>query len=434
MRALRLLFLTIGLIISLPLGCFVLYWTLELNAVVQKTQGPPQPLPAAQLAQMGVPDNLYIELTDFTFGKPVIEDGKQGWYCVWLPVEPNPPAAQPAKFTIFFRADVHDQAALDAFLKQAPNEVLITTGLPASSQWRIPIGPGLRKAYPKLLSDHTLLLSEPRVSVLDYPIALADPRLHDPRYESLAAWGGGGLVLFALVCGYALMKGRRDEDDSGVPQKRDFTALRAQLESERPDSTHMAKTWGIVQRIFGFGLLVALLILAVVLLVGAAVASQAQGKPLIAVLCVFAGLPLLLGAWAAACALLRLFRWPTDIAVCPTGLRWRQGSKQRLILWAEVADVEREVKVIPRMHQGGLVGAIQAWNDKSPPQFSDRLLITLYSGESYVMTAQLVTDYMKLVDTAPRMWKEEAMGHKTASITEAWRKALPPRARSQQSH
>src|SRR6516162_9437833 len=68
MRALRLLFLALGLIVGLPLGCFLLYWTLELDAVVQKTQETPQQLPAAQLAHKGVPDNLYVELTDFTFG------------------------------------------------------------------------------------------------------------------------------------------------------------------------------------------------------------------------------------------------------------------------------------------------------------------------------------------------------------------------------
>jgi hypothetical protein len=431
MRALRLLFLALGLIVGLPLGCFLLYWTLELDAVVQKTQETPQQLPAAQLAHKGVPDNLYVELTDFTFGKPVIEEGQHGWYCVWLPVEPNPSSAKPAKYTLFFRADAHDPASLDSFLKRAPNEALVTTGLPPSSQWRIPVGPCLRKAYPKLISDSTLLLSEPRVSVLGHPVALADPRLHDPAYASMAAWGGGSLVFFGLFCIYAMMKGRQGESDGACDARGcDFTSLRAQLESERPDSTHVAKTWGVVQKMLGYGLLSALLILVVVLMGGAAVASQAEGKPLGAVLFVFAGLPLLLGARAAVRALWRTFHWPTDIAVCPTGLRWRQGSTQRLILWAEVADVEREVKVIPRVHQGGLVGAIQALNDRSPPQFSDRLRITLYSGESYVMTAQLVTDYMKLVDTAPRLWKEGAMGHETASITNAWRKALPLRARS----
>jgi hypothetical protein len=431
MRILRLLFLALGLTVGLPLGGFLLYWTLELNAVAQRTQAEPQPTPATELAQKGVPDNLYVELTDFTFGKPVIEAGQQGWYCVWLPVEPVPPAVQPAKYTIFFRANVRDQASLEEFLKRAPSEALVTTGLPQSSQWRIPVGPALRKAYPKLNSNYALFLGEPRVSVLGYPIALADPRFHDPRYEAMAAWGGGGLVLLALFSLYAIVKGRRDEGDaSSAAPARDLNALRTQLQAERPESNHVARTWGVLQRMIGYGILVGMLIVAVFLMAGAAVQSQAEGKPLGAVLFVFVGLPLLLGACAAARAFFRMFRWPTDIAVCPTGLRWRQGGRQRLIAWAEVADVQRDVKVIQRFHRTGLVGAMEQLNNPSPPMYKDTLRITLHSGESYVMTPQLVTDYMKLIDTAPRLWKEDAMGQNTASITNAWLKALPLRARS----
>jgi hypothetical protein len=193
MRVLRLLFLALGLIVGLPLGSFLLYWTLELNAVVQQTQGTPEQLPAAQLAQKGAPDNLYVELTDFSFGKPAIEEGKQGWYCVWLPVEPTPPSAQPARYMIFYRADVHDQASLDELLKRGPNQALVTSGLAQNSQWRIPVGPCLRKAYPKLNSNYTLFLSEPQVLVLGHPIALAAPgcmtrRISRWRPGAVAGW------------------------------------------------------------------------------------------------------------------------------------------------------------------------------------------------------------------------------------------------------
>src|SRR5947209_4341498 len=117
MRALRTLLLGIGLTVALSLGCFLLYWTLELSAVARQTQATPQRLPAAQLADKGVPDNLYVELTDFTFGEPVIDKGAQGWVGAWLPVEPAPPPEEAPRYTIFLRVNVPDQAALDAFLK-----------------------------------------------------------------------------------------------------------------------------------------------------------------------------------------------------------------------------------------------------------------------------------------------------------------------------
>jgi hypothetical protein len=430
MRVLRILPLGFGLIVGLPLGGFLLYWTLELNAVAQKAQATPQRLSVAQLAEKGVPDNLYVELTDCTFGKPVIEKNDKGWVGAWLLVEPTPQPKKAAKYVIFFRANVHDQAELDEFLKQSPGEALVASGLLKTSPWRVEVGPALRKAYPKLNFSHVLFLAEPQLPIFGHHVHLSDARLHDPRYESMGAWGGAGLILLALVSLYLMMKRRRTEGDGGFDASGlDADALRVQLASERPESVHSARAWGVLQRVIGFGILAGIMMLLVVVLTFGAVLSQSEGRPLGAVIFVLFDFPVFLGARAAIRAFLRTLRWPTDIAVCPTGLRWREGRKDRNILWAEVAEVHRDVKIIQRYRGTGLVGALNQLNNPAPPLIKDTLHITLHSGEFYLMSPQMVTDYVKFAETAARMWKEEAMRRDTAGITNAWLKSLPSRQR-----
>ncbi|HZY89123.1 MAG TPA: hypothetical protein VFE78_30150 [Gemmataceae bacterium] len=435
MRALRTLLFVVVLMVLLSLGCSVLYAALALKAVTEKAQATPQRLPALELAEQGVPDNLHVEVTDFTFGEPVVEQNERGWAGAWLPVVPAPRPKKAPKYAIFYYANVRDRAALDEFLERQPAEALVTTGLPPTSSWRVGVGPALRKAYPKLNFAQALVLAEPRLSAFGHSVALSDPRLHDPRYESGAAWGGAGLVLLALVGLYFLMKGDRDEGYGGLDASGlDADALRARLASERPESTHSARAWGVLQGVIGYGLLTGVMVLAVVLLAGATVASQHEGRPLGAVIFVFLALPACLGAWAAGRVFLRMLRWPTDVAVCPTGLRWREGRKRRAILWAEVAEVRRDVKVVQRYaYPGGLVGAINQMNNPSPPRYKDTLRIILRSGATYVMAPQMVTDYLKLAETAPRLWKEAGLNRDAAGVTAAWLRALPGRARASEA-
>src|SRR5689334_22443447 len=103
MRLLRVLVIVLGLAVGFPLGCVLLWATMQFKMVAQTTRPKPQVLPAAQLADKGAPDNLYVEVTDFTFGKPVIETGEKGWECVWLPVEPVPGAKKAPRHTLFYR-------------------------------------------------------------------------------------------------------------------------------------------------------------------------------------------------------------------------------------------------------------------------------------------------------------------------------------------
>src|SRR6516225_3705915 len=135
MRFLRILVIVLGLAGGLPLGFMLLLTTMQVRSLAEAARETPDVLPAAQLARKGAPDNLHVELTDFTFGKPVAEKSEDGGLSVWLPVEPPHEPKKPPKKgkkakkktptpTIFYRANFRDQAALDEFVKQPRLEAL----------------------------------------------------------------------------------------------------------------------------------------------------------------------------------------------------------------------------------------------------------------------------------------------------------------------
>jgi hypothetical protein len=423
MRVLRILFLVLAFTVGLPVGGLLFYWSMEFKAVAQRTKETPDRVPAAQLADKGVPDNLYVDVTDFTFGTPVVETSKQGWAYVWLPVEPATESEKEPPYTIFLRVNVQDQVALDRFVKRGRCGALIATGLPKSSKWRIGCGAALQKAYPEQDWSKAMLLAEPRLKLFDYPVELSDPRLHDPEYESAAVWGGGALVLFGLASLYFLMKGKKQPGGAAVPALEAET-LRAQLQTERPESVHRARLSGVAQRAVGYLVLVGVLVLGLLAATGSALLAQNRGQSHAAVILVFVAVVALLPVRAAFRAFLRMFRFPTDIAVCPGGVRWRQGSRQRAILWSEVAEVRRDIKVIQRFQGTGIVGAMRALNNPAPPLIKDTVRIELETGEAYVLGPDMVTSYPQLAETAPRLWKEDGLRSEAAPTTAAWLQAL----------
>src|SRR5262249_59799761 len=115
-----------------------------------------------------------------------------------------------------------------------------------------------------------------------------------------------------------------------------------------------------------------------------------------AVFTALVALPIFLCALAALRGCLSRWRSPTDIQVCHTGLRWRQGRQQRAALWGEFANVQRDIKYVQRVtYPGGLVGAMAQLNNPQPPIKVDTLKLTLESGETYRMSPQALTDYLK---------------------------------------
>jgi hypothetical protein len=419
MRVLRFLVILVGVVVGLPAGFLLLFTALQLNGVLQKTKPVPQEVTAAQLVEKGAPENLHVELTGFTFGTPVIEPGKEGWECVWLPILPEPKLKKPTKQAIFYRANVRDQAAVDDLLMQTKLTALVTTPLANDSRWRVGFGPALRKAYPKQETGQTLFLAEPRVTLYDHTIELADSRFYDVANQSIVVWGGAGLLAFGLFGIFLTVKSK-----GGAHPARDIpdaAELRAKLASESPVSFHRTKASYIFLSIFLYGLFAAIFVLVGWGCIGVAMQAQNRGEPLAAVLTVFVSLPFFIGAWLTLRGCRSKWRTPTDIEVCHTGMRWRQGRNQRALLWSDFAGIERDIKYVQRAgYPGGLVGAMAQMNNPQPPIKIDTLKLTLETGETYRLSPNSTTDYLNFASTVSELWSDDIKNTDFSGVTQAW--------------
>jgi len=193
---------------------------------------------------------------------------------------------------------------------------------------------------------------------------------------------------------------------------------------ERPESLHDAKPSYILSGLVLYGGLSGVLLLMAGVCTLAVIKNQTDGKPLLAVLASFISLAFFLGAVGAWNACQRRLRWPTEIAVCFTGLRWRQRRKRRAILWAEVQEVVRDVKLVPRHNNMGLLGAIAQANNPQPPIRIDTLQITLSNGETYRMSPSSVTDYQQFAGTVGKLWSDGMKNSDFSGVTQAWMSAM----------
>src|SRR5262245_45660063 len=74
-------------------GAAALFAGFQLHRIQSAAQTEPQAIALADLIQNGCGDNAHVRVTDFTAGKPVVEN--VGVHTVaWLPMYPTAPAAR----------------------------------------------------------------------------------------------------------------------------------------------------------------------------------------------------------------------------------------------------------------------------------------------------------------------------------------------------
>ena len=421
MRALRIPLIVFGLVVALPLGAAVLYVALQFHDVLERTELTPHLIAAAELSENGPPKNLHIELTDFKFGEPVIERNKDGWESVWLPIKPSPASKVAGKRLLFLRVDVPDQAALDEFVGRANLTALVASPLPKNSRWRVTAGKALRKAYPKLDTSHVVYLAEPKLDMSGISLDLADGRLYDPTIHSLVAWSGAGLLFFGILS-LGLLSSRFASEPARRKPVHNAEELRGQLSTERSVSVHQSSGFQILLQVVSYAGLAVVLLAAAVGFAFAVVQIQAQGRPLIAILCAFISLPLFVASWASARTSRHRWHWPREVAVCHSGLRWRQPRGSHDILWSEVVEAKREIRYV-RNTNGGLAGAFADLNNPNGGNCVDTLRITLDTGESYTFAPIMLDGYADFAANIGKIWSDHQKNADLTGVTEAWLKA-----------
>jgi hypothetical protein len=364
------------------IGTFILFIASALSDVAAVGRPTPQPLTLAELIARGPGDNAHVELTDFQFGKPIIEQRGQQWRWVWLPLEPAGKKAPGGRPVFLQLGDSPDQARLDQVFTQKTLTALVGSSLPPTSLWTGRPSETFRRKHPALDPDKALLLvSNPTVDLAGITFLSEDMIFEKSSAVTTQVIGwvlvGLGVVGAVLwLCG--LNWQRVDQPRPPAAVNEDY--LRERLLDEQALSIHTFCFWGALGRsiLLVFGAVLTFVVSCVSLAVTAGPASSSH--PILGI--IFLGFTL--GIFACVFLLLGLAikvftggaMW---IAVCPSGLRWRRLGSRGSALWSDIAKFTRTVVV----RSGSKI---------------DNVVLVLYSGESFHFWDHSLSDYSQFAD------------------------------------
>src|SRR5262249_43546858 len=100
-----------GMVVGFPAAFVALFAGSQLDSVASSAKPEPHAMRLAELAKDGPGDNVHVELSSFTFGKPVIQEDKNGkWSAVWLPLYSGRPSKGQTPPALLHTTLIHDQA------------------------------------------------------------------------------------------------------------------------------------------------------------------------------------------------------------------------------------------------------------------------------------------------------------------------------------
>lgn len=422
------------------------YYGWQMKTLAQVTKSQPQQLTAASLVKDGPGDNPYIELSEFTFGKPVIDQTDDRWDRVWLPILP----AQAAKkkhygvpIAFFQTTRIRDQAHLDEFLDSKTLTVVLATTSLKKTYWGANISSGLYLAYPNINFDKVVIFSEPVMDLPGTGVVLKSNVLMNPLFATVALAAAFALVLVGFLGSFfiasheqkpkidiAVCRVDRQESVQGVTTRYISTIPRhvvdpAEIQRQRElvkieheQSTHEFIAFSLIRNLvltLG-GTLTLLLVLAVLVTEGAS--SMRELGPIAAACTGLFGLVTFTAIMFYLAWVLDIyFHRATRIQVCPSGLRWMHGSEPRMAGWLEIASAERvTVDVNPTnvaiTTQFGLIGALAV--AMSQPEHtnlkrtSDKLTLFLHNGDKLYFSSGSLSEYRWFADSIHQWHGAEA--------------------------
>lgn len=441
------------ILLGLALAClgFVssalfLYYGWQMRTLSRSARAEPQQISADALIKNGPGDNLHVEIANFQFGKPVIDQTGAQWDRVWVPIIPQVSGKVKiaAKPVLFFRTThIRNQAQLDEFLQSTTLHALVSTGPLKKSYWGANISSGLFLAHPNIDLDKTFILSEPAMDVPLTTIVLTSKNLMDPMHATMA-FAGASVFLFVGLVGSFLMASheqkpsieeatcRVDRSDIGrcvtttyisaiprsVVNPAEVQKQRELLATELEQSSHDYKVLGLVQNIIlcGVAALVLLFIVAGLLTSGASAAKE-TGPSIAMLMGVLTLVAFTVLMYMVSSNLDRYFHRASRIQVCASGLRWMQGRKPRLAAWLEIASAERvALDTSPTRNvaatQFGLIGALAVAMSEADntnlQRTSDSLTIVFHNGEKLFFTMDTLTEYRWFADSVHQWHGTEA--------------------------
>jgi hypothetical protein len=331
------------MLFSFWLGIGVLFIAWQLRGVASRAEPAPQALSLAELIDKGPGDNLHVELTGFTFGAPVIEKNGEYWSRVWLPLVPvGQKKGAPKQHVFFDGVHIRSQSQLDDLLKQDHLDVLVASSMHPLSLWKVHPSDEMKKVIAKLPAAKVLYLAEPDFAigeVCTLPPSIVFAWTTAQIVTGVAAWLLGGSAFCLLLAMY----GRTGKVKTGAMDQTgtDREYERGRLAVENPLSVHSFTFWDCLMRasVFFRGAAVALVLSLIALPLVLVVLAKANLIGAIVILVI--SFALLICSYAGIRKALQMTcGGVSEIAVCPSGLRWKIGNRQEMALWSDIGSVK----------------------------------------------------------------------------------------------
>ena len=423
------------------------YYGWQMKTLAQVAKAEPQQLSAANLVKNGPGDNPYVQLVDFSFGKPVIDQTDDQWDRVWVPILPaeaNKKKHYGVPIAFFQTTRIHDQGRLDELLDSKTLSAFVATTSLNKTYWGSSISSGLYLKYPNINMDRVVIFSEPIMDVPGTGIVLQAGVLTNPLFAMVLLGSSIVLALVGFLGAYFIasheqkpkidvaicrvdrkegMQGgvtthyistipRRVVDAAEVQRQRELVKIEHEQSSHDFNSskfvTNMVATMA--------GIFVLMIVLAVALASGAS-ATREMG-PIAAACTGLFGLVVFTAIMFFLASNLDIyFHHASRIQVCASGLRWMQGKEPRLASWLEVASAERiTIDVNPTntaiTASFGLVGALAVAmsqpDHSNLKRTSDKLTLFLHNGEKLFFSSDCLTEYRWFADSIHQLHGTEA--------------------------
>src|SRR5262245_8571467 len=240
----------LAMVIGFPTAAIALLTAMEFDSV-KPAKVEPQSIRLADLAKNGHSDNAHVEVTEYTFGKPVKIEKDGGWAAVWIPllVPGRTKVDTPPAF--LHTTLVHDKAQLDALLEQKSFRGLVGSAM-GNSRWNVAPSAMLYEQFPKFDPSKTTVLTDVGF-VVDGKVIIPGEKLLDPKTAELA-WmvtaGGGGVTVVGLLLwllGRTKTQASGGRGGSGGRRQVDLLNLE-RLPDHDPTSTHGYTPGGVMKR------------------------------------------------------------------------------------------------------------------------------------------------------------------------------------------
>ncbi len=436
-------------ITAFAIGSVAANYALQLTALLQSADPTPEATKVAELVSKGPGTKVYVELTDFKFGEPLIDKTRERWDCVWVPLLPT--SGKSSAPAVFFRSTrIRNQAQFDELRGQKSLRVFVVNSALKRSVWGASgVSSDLYMKYPKLDFDKLTLVAEPDLEapysqqLTGKTISFSTETLFAETSKNMA-WGvaGGafvlGIVLVVLMItplhGVKVTDARclhnRSETGTSVPERHissiprryvtpeDVKSYRERLATENPGASHHYRAMGMITTTVGIGLG----LLAFVGIFGAFVYGTSRAGetgPLAAAgVGVFAASVFMFLVYFCKRSLDLAGKFADVIQICASGIRWQIGKQVRMAAWPEIAHIERvtlDVNMRKQVmaSQFGLVGALAASMGSAgePSQLtrqSDRVFLQLQSGEVMYFSKDTLSDYVAFAEAMHQMHGNEA--------------------------